>query len=271
MKNKVLRTVSMLLALVLLIGMLPSNIQSASAKPKGDGNYIVITKDNGKKKKLKEQKKDKIKKHGRYSNMDENNVLYMDLTKEEAKQLKKDKDILMVEEDFDISLSFALPEDDEMDGYDMSNEPITSEVEKVRTPEEEIQWNISAVGVDPQEKAERVIVEENKVKIGILDSGVLTTDEIGMADHLNFIEADDDIIVTYQDYTGHGTGVAGIIGAKLDGKGIVGINPNAELYSLRVFGEENKAPVSRIIEGIMWAIDYDIDVLNMSFSHLQQS
>ena len=266
MKNKVLRMVSMLLALVLLIGMLPSNIQSASAKPKGDGNYIVITKDNGKKKKLKEQKKDKIKKHGRYSNMDENNVLYMDLTKEEAKQLKKDKDILMVEEDFDISLSFALPEDDEMDGYDMSNEPITSEVEKVRTPEEEIQWNISAVGVDPQEKAERVIVEENKVKIGILDSGVLTTDEIGMADHLNFIEADDDIIVTYQDYTGHGTGVAGIIGAKLDGKGIVGINPNAELYSLRVFGEENKAPVSRIIEGIMWAIDHDIDVLNMSFS-----
>ena len=266
MKNKVLRMVSMLLALVLLIGMLPSNIQSASAKPKGDGNYIVITKDNGKKKKLKEQKKDKIKKHGRYSNMDENNVLYMDLTKEEAKQLKKDKDILMVEEDFDISLSFALPEDDEMDGYDMSNEPITSEVEKVQTPEEETQWNISAVGVDPQEEAERVIVEENKVKIGILDSGVLTTDEIGMADHLNFIEADDDIIVTYQDYTGHGTGVAGIIGAKLDGKGIVGINPNAELYSLRVFGEENKAPVSRIIEGIMWAIDHDIDVLNMSFS-----
>ena len=100
MKNKVLRMVSMLLALVLLIGMLPSNIQSASAKPKGDGNYIVITKDNGKKKKLKEQKKDKIKKHGRYSNMDENNVLYMDLTKEEAKQLKKDKDILMVKPPF---------------------------------------------------------------------------------------------------------------------------------------------------------------------------
>ena len=266
MKNKVLRTVSMLLALVLLIGMLPSNIQSASATPKEGGNYIIIAKDNGKKKKLKVQKKDKIKKHGRYSNMDENNVLYMDLTKEEAKQLKKDKDILMVEEDFEVSLSFALPEDDEMDGYDMSNEPITSETEKVRTPEEETQWNISAVGVDPQEEAGRVITEENKVKIGILDSGVLTTDEIGMADHLNFIGEDDDIIVTYQDYTGHGTGVAGIIGAKLDGKGIVGVNPNAELYSLRVFGEENKAPVSRIIEGIMWAIDHDIDVLNMSFS-----
>ena len=65
--------------------------------------------------------------------------------------------------------------------------------------------------MDPQEEAGRVITEENKVKIGILDSGVLTTDEIGMADHLNFIGEDDDIIVTYQDYTGHGTGVAGII------------------------------------------------------------
>lgn len=62
--------------------------------------------------------------------------------------------------------------------------------------------------------------------------GVLTTDEIGMADHLNFIEANDDIIVTYQDYSGHGTGVAGIIEAKLDGKGIVDINPNVDSKAL---------------------------------------
>ena len=42
---------------LLLIGMLSSNIQSASVTLKEGGNYI-ITKDNGKKKKLKVQKKE---------------------------------------------------------------------------------------------------------------------------------------------------------------------------------------------------------------------
>lgn len=261
-----MRRVALLLVVVLLVGMMPCFTSPAVAKDKEGKGYIIITKDNGKKKKLKESKKEKIKKNGRYSNLDDNNLLYMDLTKEEAKQLKKDKDILLVEEDFEVQLSFTIPEDDEMEGYDMANEPIDQETAEPLSPAEETPWNITAIGVDPVAEAGRMVAEESKVKVGVMDSGILTTPEIDVMEHHNFIGEDDEIIVTYQDYTGHGTSVAGVISAKLDGEGVVGVNPNAALYSLRVFDDENKAPLSRIIEAVFWAIDNGMDVLNMSFS-----
>lgn len=260
-----MRRLSLLLVVVLLVGMMPCFTSPAVAKDKEGKGYIIITKDNGKKKKLKESKKEKIKKNGRYSNLDDNNLLYMDLTKEEAKQLKKDKDILLVEEDFEVQLSFTIPEDDEMEGYDMANEPIDQETAEPLSPAEETPWNITAIGVDPVAEAGRMVAEESKVKVGVIDSGILTTPEIDVMGHHNFIGEDDEIIVTYQDYTGHGTSVAGVISAKLDGEGVVGVNPNAALYSLRVFDDENKAPLSRIIEAVFWAIDNGMDVLNMSF------
>lgn len=45
---------------------------------------------------------------------------------------------------------------------------------------------------------------------------------------------------------------------------IDGINPNMELYSIRVLDEAGEAPVSRIIEGIEWAVKNDIKILNIS-------
>lgn len=68
----------------------------------------------------------------------------------------------------------------------------------------------------------------------------------------------------FEDMTGHGTAIASIIAG--DGEdGIRGINPNAEIYSVKVLDKNNTAPVSRIIEGIYWCIDNDIDIINMSF------
>ena len=43
-----------------------------------------------------------------------------------------------------------------------------------------------------------------------------------------------------------------------------GINPGMELYSVQVLDEQNEAPVSRIIEGIEWAVENDIKILNIS-------
>lgn len=46
---------------------------------------------------------------------------------------------------------------------------------------------------------------------------------------------------------------------------IEGLNPNIELTSLRVLDEDNEAPVSRVIAAIEWAIDNDINILNLSW------
>ena len=68
----------------------------------------------------------------------------------------------------------------------------------------------------------------------------------------------------FQDLTGHGTGIASIICANGEG-GIKGVNPNVDLYSVKVLDGENKAPLSRIIKGIYWCIDNDVNIINMSF------
>ena len=40
----------------------------------------------------------------------------------------------------------------------------------------------------------------------------------------------------YNDSHGHGTHVAGTVGAKADGNGVVGVSPGAPLYAVKVFG-----------------------------------
>lgn len=44
-----------------------------------------------------------------------------------------------------------------------------------------------------------------------------------------------------------------------------GINPEMELYSVRVLDEYNEAPADRVIEGIRWARENGIRIINISF------
>ena len=65
----------------------------------------------------------------------------------------------------------------------------------------------------------------------------------------------------FEDATDHGTSVAAIIASSGVMTELEGINPYAEIYSVRVLDENNVAPISRIIEGIEWAIDNDMDII----------
>ncbi len=58
----------------------------------------------------------------------------------------------------------------------------------------------------------------------------------------NFIPGEDEICVIYEDISGHGTSVAGIIAAKDNDEGITGINPYVQLYSARILDENKQAP-----------------------------
>lgn len=44
-----------------------------------------------------------------------------------------------------------------------------------------------------------------------------------------------------------------------------------ELYSAKVLTDGNKAPVSRVVEGIYWAIEKKVNIINMSFSTTDDS
>lgn len=70
----------------------------------------------------------------------------------------------------------------------------------------------------------------------------------------------------------HGTHVAGIIGATKDNAiGGHGINPNAKLLPIDVFNGKSGAFDFAIAQGILYAIEQDVDVINMSLGGYGES
>jgi subtilisin family serine protease len=71
---------------------------------------------------------------------------------------------------------------------------------------------------------------------------------------------------SYDDGNGHGTHVAGTIGAKDDGNGVVGVAPGARLWAVRVLNNQGSGSWSSIICGIDWVTAQagTIEVANMS-------
>lgn len=70
------------------------------------------------------------------------------------------------------------------------------------------------------------------------------------------------------DNNGHGTHVAGIVGARIGGptsggREFAGVAPDASLYSLKVMDGE-QGSILDVIEAIDWAIANDMDIINLS-------
>lgn len=62
----------------------------------------------------------------------------------------------------------------------------------------------------------------------------------------------------------HGTHVAGTIAAKINGLGVVGVAPDAELVAVKVLGNSGSGSFSGIIAGVAYAVEIHADVVNMS-------
>ena len=121
------------------------------------------------------------------------------------------------------------------------------------------QWNLDAIGVSESD------AKSSDVKIEVLDSGVSYTDDINIQSSVNLVPGEEQVSPMFVDANGHGTGIAGLIGAKDNNDGIKGVYPNAEIYSVKALDENLKSPLSRIVEGIYWGIENDMDIINMSF------
>jgi subtilisin len=121
-------------------------------------------------------------------------------------------------------------------------------------------WHIHAA-----EAQARGITGAN-VKVAVLDTGVdYTHPELSprYCGGYDFMYETSD---PYDDsFDSHGTHVAGIIAASLDGNGMVGVAPGVSLYAVKVLDGAGFGDLSTILGGIDWAIANGMDVVNMSF------
>jgi subtilisin len=103
------------------------------------------------------------------------------------------------------------------------------------------------------------------VGVAILDTGIsLSHPDLNVAGGVSYIRANK----SGNDDNGHGSHVAGTIGAKLNGAGVQGVAPNARLYAVKVLDRWGNGSLSAIISGIDWvtknAANKGIHVANMS-------
>ena len=135
---------------------------------------------------------------------------------------------------------------------------IMQEVDKIEVIEslknEDFSWALKEMNV---EKFWENTKGEN-IKIAIIDTGI----------DMNHIDLKDNIKATINmhnrttdvtDSFGHGSHVAGLLVGKN-----TGVAPEAELYIAKVLDDKGNGSMANVLDGITFAINYEVDILCMS-------
>ncbi|WMW43530.1 minor protease Epr [Bacillus subtilis] len=169
---------------------------------------------------------------------------------ETVKELKQDPDILYVENN--VSFTAA----DSTDFKVLSDGTDTSDNFE--------QWNLEPIQVKQAWKAG---LTGKNIKIAVIDSGISPHDDLSIAGGYSAVS----YTSSYKDDNGHGTHVAGIIGAKHNGYGIDGIAPEAQVYAVKALDQNGSGDLQSLLQGIDWSIANGMDIVNMSLGTTSDS
>ena len=113
------------------------------------------------------------------------------------------------------------------------------------------------------------------VTVAVIDTGIDTDhpEFAGRISEYSYNATEDKIVKDYNDWSliedevGHGTAVTGVIAAAMDGSGVVGIAPNVEIIVIKAECDQygNFYRGSDLVFGIYYAVERDVQVVNMSF------
>lgn len=202
--------------------------------------YVLTVEDKNVLNQIKSQYKDNIVKDYNTYDVDEKKSIYIGLTESEKKKIESTEGVSDVEKNIKFSANTV---------------PKESVVSRKRAKNaDDANWNMQMIGA-----TKNVIKKEkkkDKINVAIMDSGIDVSQDVNVVERVNLVDDEKNIAPFYEDITSHGTSVAGII---------ADIAPNADLYSVRILDSKNTASLDRVIEGIYWCIDHNIDIINMSF------
>ncbi|MCY7787747.1 S8 family serine peptidase [Bacillus inaquosorum] len=167
-----------------------------------------------------------------------------------VKEFKQDPDILYVENNVTFTAA------DNTDLKILSEDADTSDNFE--------QWNLEPIQV--KQAWEEGLTGKN-VKIAVIDSGISPHDDLSIAGGFSAVS----YTSSYKDDNGHGTHVAGIIGAKHNGYGIDGIAPEAQIYAVKALDQNGSGDLQGLLQGIDWSIANGMDIVNMSLGTTSDS
>lgn len=176
-------------------------------------------------------------------------VILRSLTPEQAEALARDPRV------------YALSPDREVQAF-RGGPPSSDEPEGQVVP-----WGIDRIG------ATTTISKGAGVSVYVVDTGI----KVGHEDLTNYVSDDGYAAVTckgsgcaapWDDDNGHGTHVAGTVGATDNDVGVIGVAPQATLHAVKVLSNTGSGSTTGIIAGIEWVIEHDNGgrpkVINMS-------
>ncbi|MCX4746519.1 S8 family serine peptidase [Kitasatospora sp. NBC_01287] len=152
-------------------------------------------------------------------------------------------------------------------------------------------WNLAMMGGPPAQAAPAALVATSgagavreaareaalhQVLVAVLDSGVDDThpdlrDAVSPADSASCADGRPDARFgawrpdSGVAESGHGTHVAGLIGAARDGRGVVGVAPGVRIAAVRLLGPLGQYYPENIVCGLLWAADHGAVAVNNSY------
>ncbi|MGE5704895.1 MAG: S8 family peptidase [Clostridia bacterium] len=134
---------------------------------------------------------------------------------------------------------------------------------KLHAATDEIPWGVKEIGAPAQWER----TKGKGIRVAVLDTGISRNHP----DLKGQVKGGAVLVDSSGGGNGHGTHVAGTIAAAMNNKGIVGVAPDVELYDVRVFASDGTAQIADIVDGINWAIENKMHVINMSFGSSEDS